>query len=46
MYKTKRVSKTWHVVKSTKLRFFVLKQEPVTFEVELEYYEGMVLKVH
>jgi len=44
LFKTKRVKKSFHAVKSTKLRFFVLKQEPNTKAAELEYYEGKVLK--
>lgn len=32
------------LLKSTKLRFFVLKQNPVTSEARLEYYEGMLCR--
>eukprot|EP00039_Didymoeca_costata_P027269 m.18046 g.18046 ORF g.18046 m.18046 type:complete len:411 (+) comp6176_c0_seq1:79-1311(+) len=44
LYKSKRSKKSFNAVKSTKLRFFVLKQEPQTFETELEYYEGMIMR--
>lgn len=42
LYKTKRVTKGFH--KSTKLRWFVLKQEPTMLSLRLEYYEGMAFR--
>lgn len=42
LYKTKKVSKGFH--KSTKLRYFMLKQDPITRSSQLEYYEGLVRK--
>eukprot|EP00049_Salpingoeca_infusionum_P027480 m.32638 g.32638 ORF g.32638 m.32638 type:complete len:365 (-) comp9539_c1_seq1:191-1285(-) len=41
LVKTKLAKK---VMKSKKLRWFVLKQNPVSYEARLEYYEGMLLK--
>ena len=32
------------LIKSTKLRWFVLKQDPVNLEGRLEYYEGMLFR--
>jgi len=42
LYKKKKVKKGFH--KSTKLRFFSLKQDPITRYCQLEYSEGLVVK--
>lgn len=40
LYKTKKVKRAFGALQSTKLRFFVLLQEPETLNAQLEYYEG------
>ena len=47
LYKTKKVKRAFGALQSTKLRFFVLLQEPETLNAQLEYYEGKAsVKMH
>jgi hypothetical protein len=44
LHKTKWTSSRLVSLKSTKLRYFVLKQNPDTYVSRFEYYEGLILK--
>eukprot|EP00041_Stephanoeca_diplocostata_P017444 m.351445 g.351445 ORF g.351445 m.351445 type:complete len:494 (+) comp20701_c0_seq1:302-1783(+) len=44
LYKAKKSKKSFNTLTSTKLRYFVLKQEPMSRRAHLEYYEGLILK--